>query len=418
MTATFTECRRRRGELQVDYTVVGVGMGNSGKTDLVRQEIAASARLIVVKVGTRVITGLDGRLDHDQVSRLAEQLCALRAQRRQVVLVSSGAVGAGLGQLGLTRRPTDLAHLQAVAAVGQARLIEAYDSVLRHFGVVSAQVLLTADDLDHRTRYLNVRNTLWCLLEYGALPIINENDTVAVDELMLTFGDNDALAARVTNLLRAPLLVILSDVAGLYDGHPRRPGARLVDVVWKIDRTVEQWVSDGRSQWTRGGMASKLRAAKIVTAAGENVIIAGGREPDVLLRIARGEAVGTLFVAQGKSVDPRRRWIGFAARPRGAIVADAGACRAIIRQGRSLLPIGVVAVEGQFRKGDVVSVCDPQGKEIARGLTNYASDEVQKIRGLRSQRIAEVLGHRPYEELIHRDNLVILPEEELESSKP
>ncbi|GIW94258.1 MAG: glutamate 5-kinase [Pirellulaceae bacterium] len=376
-------------------------------TDLVRQEIAASARLLVVKVGTRVLTADDGRLDHQQVARIAEQLCALRSQGRQVVLVSSGAVGAGVGQLGLARRPTDLAHLQAVAAVGQARLIEAYDRVLSRFGIVSAQVLLTADDLDHRTRYLNVRNTLRCLLEYGALPIVNENDTVAVDELMLTFGDNDALAARVTNLLCAPLLVILSDVAGLYDGDPKNPNARLVDVVWKIDRKVEQWVSDGRSQWTRGGMASKLRAAKAVTAAGENVIIAGGRQPDVLVRIMRGEPVGTLFVAQGKSVDPRRRWIGFSARPRGTIVADAGACRALVHQGRSLLPIGVVSVQGQFRKGDVVSVCDPSGKEIARGLTNYGSDEVERIRGLHSHQIAERLGHRPYEELIHRDNLLV-----------
>lgn len=376
-------------------------------TDLVRQEIAAAARLVVVKVGTRVLTAPGGRLDYDQVERIATQLYALRQQGRQVVLVSSGAVGAGMDQLGLSQRPTDLAHLQAVAAIGQARLIQAYDHVLRRVGMCAAQVLLTADDLDNRTRYLNVRNTLRCLLEYGALPIVNENDTVAVDELMLTFGDNDALAARVTNLLRAPLLVILSDVAGLFDGDPKLASSRVIDTVWRIDATIESLAQDVRGGLSKGGMASKLRAARAVTAAGENVIIAAGREPQVLLRIMDGERVGTLFVAQGKSVTPWKRWIGFSARPRGKIVADRGACEAIVCRGRSLLPIGVLAVEGQFRKGDVVSVYDPSGREVARGLSNYGSDEAEKIRGLPTSQIAQVLGYRPYDELIHRDNLVI-----------
>jgi glutamate 5-kinase len=375
----------------------------------------AGALLVVVKVGTRVLTTASGKLDHAQIERIADQLGVLRQQGRRVVLVSSGAVGAGMELLGLTQRPADLAQLQAVAAIGQTRLIEAYDRILQRRGITAAQVLLTADDLDNRTRYLNVRNTLRCLLEYGALPIINENDTVAVDELMLTFGDNDTLAARVTNLLRAPLLVILSDVAGLYDGDPRLASSRVVDTVWRIDASVEALVRQGPAGVSKGGMASKLKAAKAVTLAGENVIIAGGREADVLPRIFRGERVGTLFVAQGKSISPWKRWIGFSARPRGRIIADSGACHAMLHQGRSLLPIGVLAVEGNFRKGDVVSVCDPSGHEVARGLTNYAAEDAARIRGLRSHQIAQVLGHRPYEELIHRDNLMVFDAMQLDT---
>ncbi len=378
--------------------------------DLLRQEIAASAHTVVVKVGTRVLTHGDGALNYERIEQLSQELHSLRQAGRQVILVSSGAVGAGMSQLGLRERPTDIARLQAVAAIGQARLIEAYDRTLRSLGSCAAQVLLTVDDLDHRTRYLNVRNTLRCLLEYGALPIINENDTVAVDELMLTFGDNDGLAARVTNLIRAPLLIILSDIEGLYDGDPKRAGAQLVSTVTRIDDTIESYVCDQRSGLSKGGMVSKLKAAKIVTAAGESMIIASGRRPQVLGEIMQGAAIGTLFVAQGKAVSPWKRWIGFSARPRGQIVADQGACDAIARKGRSLLAIGVVAVSGEFRKGDVVSVCNPTGTEIARGLTNYASPDVHKIRGLKSKQIAEALGHRPYEELIHRDNLVLLTE--------
>lgn len=384
-------------------------------TDLLRQEIAASAHTMVVKVGTRVLTHAGGGLNYERIDQLAEELVEIRSAGRHVALVSSGAVGAGLSQLGLRERPTDIARLQAVAAIGQARLIEAYDRTLRAHGCCAAQVLLTGDDLDHRPRYLNVRNTLRCLLEYGALPIINENDTVAVDELMVTFGDNDGLAARVTNLLRAPLLVILSDVDGLYDGDPRGGGAQLLPTVTRVDQRVESYVRDVRSGLSKGGMLSKLRAAKIVTAAGESVIIASGRRPGVLRRILAGEVEGTLFVAQGKTISPWKRWIGFSAQPRGALVLDRGACEAILRQGRSLLAIGIVEVTGSFHKGDVVALQDQQGTELARGLTNYAADDVSRIKGLRSRQIADVLGHRPYEEVIHRDNLALLPVAEANS---
>jgi glutamate 5-kinase len=378
-------------------------------TDLLRHEIAATSPLVVVKVGTRVLTNADGTLNDARIGQLAEDLSRLRETGRRPVLVSSGAVGAGMSQLGLGQRPTDLARLQAVAAVGQTKLIEAYDRTFRKHGRHAAQVLLTADDLNDRKRYLNVRNTLFTLLDFGAIPVINENDTVAVDELLTTFGDNDRLAAMVTNLLRAPLLVILSDVEGLYSGDPALPDSRLITTVDKCDETIEGYVRDRTTGLSKGGMASKLRAARMVTSAGENVIIASGRDSRVLGRIFAGEVVGTLFIAQGKSMSPKKRWIGFSAQQsRGQIQLDAGACRAILDQGRSLLAIGVTEVRGGFDKGDVVSVCGPDGKEFARGLSNYSSTDLDRIKGLKSDRIAGVLGHRPYEEVIHRNNMVVI----------
>lgn len=375
--------------------------------DLVRQEIAASAHTIVVKVGTRVVTHPDGTLDEDQIARLGEELCQLVRMGRKVVLVSSGSVGAGMSQLSLAARPQDVARLQAVAAVGQAGLIEAYDRTFRKHQRIAAQVLLTADDLDDRTRYLNVRNTLRALLDFQAIPIINENDTVAVDELMATFGDNDHLAALVTNLLQAPLLVILSDVQGLFDGDPNEESSRLVHTVHTLDDSVLEYVRDRRGGFGKGGMASKLNAARIATTAGENVIIASGREPRSLQRILAGESVGTMIVAQGKSITPRKRWIGFSAQPCGRLTIDNGARHAIAQQGRSLLAIGIVQVDGQFRKGDLVTLCDQAGTEIGRGLSNYQVEDLQRIRGLHSERIAQVLGHRPYEEVIHRNNMAV-----------
>jgi len=376
--------------------------------DLLRQEVAAAATTVVVKVGTRVLTQKDGRLDDDQIARLAEELNEIKASGRRVVLVSSGAVGAGMSQLQLDKRPADLAKLQAVAALGQTKLIEAYDRTFRKHGRHAAQVLLTAGDLDDRPRYLNVRNTLLALLEYGAIPIINENDTVSVEELATTFGDNDRLAALVTNLLRASLLVILSDVEGLYTGDPELPSAKLVPLVTQVNEAITAYAGDHRAGLSKGGMASKLRAARIVTAAGENVIIASGRRGGVLREILAGDEVGTLFLAQGKSISPWKRWIGFSAQPRGKILLDDGACRAIAQQGRSLLAIGVVGTQGSFDKGDVVALCDASGRELARGLTNYSTADLTRIRGLKSDRIAQVLGHCPYQEIIHRDNLAIL----------
>jgi len=375
--------------------------------DLVRQELAATANLIVVKVGTRVLTRDDGILDLDRIKSLAEQIHALRESGRQVVLISSGAVGAGMSQLGLTARPTELSKLQAVAAIGQTNLIEIYDSTFQTHGAHAAQVLLTAEDLSDRGRYLNVRNTLLTLLEMNAVPIVNENDTVAVEELMLTFGDNDRLAALVTNAIRAPLLIILSDVEGLYDGPPDRKESKVIPTVRKIDASIEALIDDKSNPLSRGGMRSKLEAARMATQAGESMIIASGRTPNVLPRLLAGEPLGTAFIAQGKAVSPLKRWISYSAHSKGTLVIDQGACHAIVTKGRSLLPIGIVDVRGDFEKGDVVTLQDPTGLELGRGLTNYDSTQVNKIKGLPTDQIRDTLGQRSYAAVIHRDNMAI-----------
>jgi glutamate 5-kinase len=378
--------------------------------DLVRQEIATAAHTIVVKVGTRVLTAADGLLNQDRVASLSLELHELMNTGRKVVLVTSGAVGAGLGRLALAKRPGTLAKLQAVAAVGQSHLVETYERHLRAHGRHAAQLLLTASDLDSRTGYLNVRNTIRALFEYGAVPIINENDTVSVDELLTTFGDNDRLAAMVTNLLRAPLLVLLSDVDGLYDGDPNDPASKVIPTVSKLDASVTALVRDTQTGLSKGGMASKLEAARIATAAGENVIIASGRAPGSLARIVAGEPVGTLFLAQGQALRSFKRWVGFTAQPRGTLVVDAGAREAVEKKGKSLLAIGVVEVRGNFRKGDIVSLADAAGEEFARGLSNYSLEDLAKIKGLKTEHIATALGHRPYDEVIHRDNMALTRE--------
>lgn len=376
--------------------------------DLLRQEVTATADRIVVKVGTRVVTRADGLLDDERIAELAGQLSQLVASGREVVLVSSGAVGAGMGELDLSTRPDDLAQLQAVAAIGQAKLIESYDRIFRQHDRHAAQLLLTAQDLDDRAGYLNVRNTLLALLQFGAIPVVNENDTVAVDELMTTFGDNDRLAALVTNLLGAQLLIILSNVPGLMDGDPADPATQRIGTVTELDESLDDYVTESTDLLSKGGMASKLEAARIVTTAGENMIIASGDEPDVLTRIIAGEDLGTLILAQGKTVSPWKRWIGFSAQPRGKLHLDSGACQALLEQGSSLLPIGISRLEGQFEKGDVIELIAPDSRQLARGLTNYSSSQVAKIIGLQSDLIAETLGQRPYVEVVHRDNLVLL----------
>jgi glutamate 5-kinase len=375
--------------------------------DILRQEIAAAATTWIVKVGTRVLTTADGLLNQDRVAALAEELHHLIEAGRKVCLVSSGAVGAGLGRLGLKHRPTDLARLQAVAAVGQSALVEAYDRSLRAHGHHAAQILLTADDLDNRARYLNIRNTILTLLDYGAVPIINENDSVSTEELQTTFGDNDRLAAMVTNLIRAPLLVLLSDVEGLFDGDPSDPNSKIISTVTHLDDSVWTLVRDKATGVSKGGMSSKLEAARLATTAGENVIIASGKQPGNLRRILAGEAVGTLLVAQGQTVASWKRWIGFTAQPRGVLVVDDGARRAVEHQGKSLLPIGIVNVEGTFRKGDVVAIRDAAGAEFARGLSNYSAADVLRIKKLKTEQIAAALGQCPYDEVIHRDNMAV-----------
>jgi len=374
--------------------------------DPVRQEVVTLARTVVVKVGTNVLTNAEGTLDPERVRALSDQLHRIRQSGRQVALVSSGAIGAGVGRLGIGKRPDDLRHLQACAAVGQCYLMRAYEECLAGHGTPTAQILLTASDFDNRARYLNARNTILTLFEYGCLPIINENDTVSVAEIR--FGDNDHLAALVTNLLQAPLLVLLTVVDGLFAADPAGdPNAALILTVPVIDSSVTDMAGTSKSVLGTGGMRSKLRAARLATAAGESVIMASGTRPGILDRIFAAEPVGTLFLPHGGSMSAWKRWLGFTARPKGRLVVDAGARKAVQHQGRSLLSIGVVQVVGAFGKGDVISLCDAEG-EFARGLTNYSSADAVRICGLRTEQIAQVLGRVPYEEMVHRDNLVVI----------
>jgi glutamate 5-kinase len=375
--------------------------------DPVRQEVITLAHTLVVKVGTNVLAGADGSLDRDRLQDLADQVQRLRQSGRKVVLVSSGAIGAGVGQLGLGKRPSDLRHLQACAAVGQGFLMRAYQECLARHQTHAAQILLTAGDFDSRGRYLNVRNTILTLFEWGVLPIINENDTVSVAEIR--FGDNDHLAAMVTNLLQAPLLVLLTNVDGLYATDPAQdPQAQLLATVPVIDGRILEMAGGSKSALGTGGMRSKIRAARLVTTAGESVLMANGKQPGILDAVLAGEPVGTLFLPHGQAMPAWKRWIGYTARPRGRLIVDAGARRAVEEKGRSLLPIGVVQTHGAFGKGDVVALSDVRGTEFARGLTNYSAEDVAKILGLRTEQIDEVLGGVPYEEVVHRDNLVVI----------
>ncbi|HVJ80282.1 MAG TPA: glutamate 5-kinase [Planctomycetia bacterium] len=375
--------------------------------DLLRQEVMAAAGSVVVKIGTSVLAAPDGTLDREQVAHLSDQFAALKRGGRQVVVVSSGAIGAGMGKLKLGRRPVDLPALQAAAAVGQCSLMDAYDEHLGRHGYAAAQILLTAEDFNHRERYLNVRNTILQLLAWNAVPIINENDTVSVSEIR--FGDNDQLAAMVTNLLRAPLLVILSVAAGLYPGDPNLdPSLKPIPLVLSIDEKTSGYAGATKSALGSGGMQSKLQAVRLATAAGESVCIASGREPNVLTRLLAGEEIGTLFPATGESLTSWKRWIGMTAKPRGAYVVDAGAKAALIDKGRSLLPVGVAAVRGEFAPGEVVSIEHPAGVEFARGLTNYSAAEAGRLCGRTTDQLAQLLPGSRYEEVVHRDNLVLL----------
>lgn len=375
--------------------------------DAVRQEVISQADTVVVKVGTNVLTREDGVLEPSRVQSLADQLQRVRSTGRKVVLVSSGAIGAGMGRLGLGQRPTDLRQLQGCAAVGQSFLMRHYEDCLTRHGILTAQILLTAGDFDSRSRYLNTRNTISTLLEWGCLPIINENDTVSVAEIK--FGDNDHLAAMVTNLLRAPLLILLTVVDGLYSSDPGSdPDAKMVPTVAHIDRSVLDQAGQGKSSLGSGGMRSKLRAARQVTAAGECVIMANGAQPNVLDAIFALEPVGTLFLAHNSNLPSWKRWLGYTVRPHGRLIVNPGAREAVLKKGRSLLPVGILEVEGNFGKGAVVSICDSEGIEFARGLTNYPASTASKVRGLRTDQIRQVLGQLPYEEAVHRDNMAII----------
>lgn len=359
----------------------------------------------VIKIGSALLTNNGQGLDQHNIAAWVKQLVCLSEQDFEFVLVSSGAVVEGMSRLGWKKRPTAIHELQAAAAVGQMGLIQTYEQAFQHYQRQTAQVLIDHDDLSNRQRYLNARSTLSTLLSLNVIPIVNENDTVVTDEIR--FGDNDTLAALVSNLVQAETLVILTDQDGLFEQDPRiHPEAKLVTKAQSDDPTLESMVGDG-SEFGRGGMITKLRAAKVAARSGANTIIANGRTHDVLLQLANNEPCGTLLTASQQPQAARKRWLAGQLQMRGQLTLDTGAVKVLTQQGRSLLPVGVKAVSGKFTRGDMVACLTPDGKEIARGLINYSSDECAKIIGLPSEKIADILGYRDDDELIHRDNLVL-----------
>jgi glutamate 5-kinase len=371
------------------------------------RSIIADAKRLIVKVGSSLVTN-DGRgLDHQAIGRWAEQIASLREQGKEVVLVSSGAIAEGMQRLGWTRRPREIDELQAAAAVGQMGLAQVYESRFAAHKIRTAQILLTHADLADRERYLNARTTLLTLLRLGVVPIINENDTVVTDEIK--FGDNDTLGALVANLIEGDALVILTDQRGLYTADPRKdPAATLVSEADAGDPALEAMAGGAGSTIGRGGMLTKVLAAKRAAHSGANTVIASGREADVLRRLANGEGIGTQLIARTARMAARKQWMADHLQVRGHVVMDAGAVDKLTADGKSLLPIGVVDVQGVFARGEVIACLDRDGREVARGLTNYSSAEARLIQRHASTEIEAVLGYMMEPELIHRDNLVVL----------
>ena len=365
------------------------------------------ARTLVVKVGSSLVTNEGRGLDAAAIGRWAGQVAQLHGLGKNTVLVSSGAIAEGMLRLGWSKRPHAMHELQAAAAVGQMGLAQCYESCLRSHGLHSAQVLLTNADMADRQRYLNARSTLRTLLGLKVIPVINENDTVVTDEIKL--GDNDTLAALVTNLIEADALIILTDQAGLFDADPRRnPHARLVEQAQATDPRLDSLAGGAGSALGKGGMLTKIMAARRAARSGAHTVIASGAEPDVLVRLARGERIGTLLTAQTVPLAARKQWLADRLAVSGRVRLDAGAVKALTREGKSLLPIGVTEVLGEFRRGEVVACLDPAGREIARGLANYSSAEARQIIRRPSGEIESILGYVDEPELIHRDNLVLL----------
>jgi glutamate 5-kinase len=369
--------------------------------------VLTQCKRIVVKVGSSLVTNQGAGLDLDALGNWARQIAVLSAGGREVVLVSSGAIAEGMQRLGWRTRPTSIHDLQAAAAVGQMGLVQAYESCFRKHDLHAAQVLLTHADLANRERYLNARTTLTTLLSLRVIPIINENDTVVTDEIK--FGDNDTLGALVTNLIDADALIILTDQSGLYTADPRKdPGATLVGEAQAGDAQLESMAGGAGSQLGRGGMITKILAAKRAARSGAHTAIASGHERDVLLRLMQGEAIGTLLTAPPLTLAARKQWLAGHLQVAGRLVLDSGAIKALRSGGKSLLPIGVRSVFGEFGRGAVVACVGEDGSDIARGLTNYSAEEARRIAGHASQEIEVLLGYGGDEEIIHRDNLVLL----------
>ncbi len=373
-----------------------------------RKTIFSKSRRIVIKVGSAVLTSSEQGLDQDRIERLASDISSIMGQGREVVLVSSGAIAAGLAKLGLQKtKGMPLSLKQAAAAIGQSGLMWMYEKTFGTHGKKVAQVLLTREDLSNRTRFLNARNTLQTLLDHGVIPIINENDTVSVDEIK--FGDNDNLSSMVVHLTDADLLIILSDIDGLYTADPKiDASAKLIPVVEKITAEMERSAGDAHTSLGTGGMRSKLMTAKKVGAFGAPMVILNGKKNGVLQALFEGAAVGTLFLPKPEKQDSRKHWIAYTVCSNGRVMVDDGALEALMNKGKSLLPGGIARVEGSFKVGDCVTCIDRSGNAFARGLVKYSSADLDRIKGLKTSQIESVLGHKDYDEVIHRDDLVIL----------
>jgi len=373
-----------------------------------RTSILNNARRIVVKVGSNVLTEDQG-LNLTAIRSIGRQICRLIDGGREVILVTSGAMASGIRKVGLEKRPDEIPKRQAVAAVGQAGLIMEYEKAFGRYEKKVAQILLTGDDLNDRRRYLNARNTLCTLLSWQVVPIINENDTVMIEEIQ--FGDNDNLAAMITLLMDADILVNLTDIDGLYTKDPREfPEAELIPVISNIDKDIEKYAGDIAGALGTGGMLSKIRAARKVTAAGIPVLIGNGTRPDILIELFSGEDHGSYFIPKKEKLKSRKCWIAFTLKPKGIIRIDGGAAAAILNRGKSLLPSGIVGVEGEFGVGAPVEFRNDDGTTLGAGLVNYSSSDIRRIMGLQSSQIEERLGHKPYDYVIHRDNLAITAE--------
>lgn len=372
-----------------------------------RKEYLAKVKKIVVKVGSSSITHETGLLDLNRLELLVRQLSNLHNKGYDIVLVSSGAIGAGMGKLGRAQRPTTLPEKQAAAAVGQGILVHMYEKLFSEYGKTIAQILLTKEDVANRHRFLNARNAFFQLFNQNVIPIVNENDAVVIDEIK--FGDNDTLSALVTNLIDADLLILLSDIDGLYDSNPRtNNNAKLIRTVDKITDKIKDIAGDAGTKFGTGGMSTKIDAAEIAISSGASMIIVNSSTPNIINRVVEGENIGTIFTANNHLQQARKRWIAYNSNIRGSIKIDYGAKNAIINNHKSLLPAGIKSIEGLFNKGDVVSITDIDNKEIARGITNYNSKDLELIKGIKTSEIVNKLGYKSYDVVIHINNLLVL----------
>ena len=374
---------------------------------MLTRETLTSAKRIVVKVGTSTLTHSTGKLNLLRIEKLARELSDLANQGKQIILVTSGAVGAGMDRLGLKEKPKTIPEKQAAAAVGQGILLHIYEKMFGEYGQIVAQVLLTRADSVNRKRYTNSRNTLMALLNQGVIPIINENDAVAIDELKI--GDNDTLSAMVASILDADLLVILSDIEGVYTANPQTsPEAELISEIADIAPEIEELAGGPGSLVGTGGMYTKIQAAKIAVNSGVTMVIASGSRDGVVREVLRGSQVGTIFISKENRLQIRKRWLAFGVRVNGKVIVDDGCELALLKGGSSLLAAGITGLEGDFDQGNTISVISKNGRELARGITNYGAEEIKKIMGAHTHEILDILGSKPYDEVIHRDNLVLL----------